>query len=146
MIAHVSIPARRPEATARVFAEIMDAVIMPFPPVPGGWMVICKDGSGVGLEILPETTAIICGEEAGEASVFGYCSAPVRRDGAIHVALTSKLSVDEVISLGRAMDWRAVHCDRGAFDLVELWVDNRLMIEVLAPEGTTRYLAAANAA
>lgn len=143
MIAHFSIPARRPEAAAAVFAQIMDAVVLPFPPCPGAWMVVCRDGSGTGLEVVPEATAILRGEEEGEASVFGYTSARVRHDGAIHIALTSKLSVDQIIALGEAEGWRAVHCDRGPFDLVELWVDNRIMIEVLAPEGTARYLAAA---
>lgn len=143
MIAHFSIPARHPEAAAAVFARIMDAVVLPFPPVAGGWMVVCRDGSGMGVEVLPETTAILRGEEEGEASVFGFSSARLRHDGAIHVALTSKLSVAEIIALGEEQGWRAVHCDRGPFDLVELWVDNRIMIEVLAPEGTARYLAAA---
>ena len=38
-------------------------------------------------------------------------------------------------------------CDRGGvFDLVELWVDNRTLVEVLPPEGTARYLAFYNPA
>lgn len=142
MIAHFSIPARHPEVAARVLAEIMDAVVLPFPPVAGGWMVVCRDGSGTGLEVVPETTAILRGEEEGEASVFGFSSARVRHDGAIHIALTTQLSVEDIIALGEEQGWRAVHCDRGPFDLVELWVDNRIMVEILHPEGTARYLAA----
>jgi hypothetical protein len=35
-----------------------------------------------------------------------------------------------------------VHCERGGvFDLVELWIENRALVEVLPPEGADRYRA-----
>lgn len=154
MIAHFSIPARDTEAVARVFAEIIDGVAMPFPVVAGAWVAIARDGSGVGVEVMPETSAHHPGE--GEADPARTPEGPepmpwetqIRQDGRpqpagpFHVALTTRLSTDEVLAIGRRMGWRAVHCDRGGvFDLVELWIDNRALVEVLSPEGTSRYLA-----
>lgn len=152
MIAHFSIPARDPQRTAEVFGRIIDGAVMPFPVVEGAWVAIARDGSGLGVEVVPAATAHHMGRgEAGEA-VGGPVVMPwetqIRQDGddqspsGFHVAMTSRLSAEEIVALGEAQGWRAVHCDRGGvFDLVELWVDNRNLVEVLPPEGTRRYLA-----
>lgn len=152
MIAHFSIPARDPRATAEVFGRLIDGAVMPFPVVQGAWVAIARDGSGSGVEVVPAATAHHMGQgEAGEAlggPVVMPWETQIRQDGetddasGFHVAITSKLSADEIIAIGREQGWRAVHCDRGGvFDLVELWVDNRSLVEVLPPEGTRRYLA-----
>ncbi|WP_374574654.1 hypothetical protein [Phenylobacterium sp.] len=157
MIAHFSIPARDPQRAAEVFGRLIDGAVMPFPVVPGAWVAIAHDGSGVGVEVVPAATAHHMGQgEAGVAHggpVVMPWETQIRQDGdpeaanGMHVAITSPLSVEEIIELGEAEGWRAVHCDRGGvFDLVELWVDNRTLVEVLAPEGTRRYLAFYNPA
>ncbi|MBP7705252.1 MAG: hypothetical protein KA105_08200 [Caulobacter sp.] len=154
MIAHVSIPARNPQSTAEVFARIIDGVAMPFPVVQGAWVAIARDGSGTGVEVVPETSAHHLGE--GDADPTRSAEGPqvmpwetqIRQDGVsqaasgFHVAITSALSSEDIVALGRENGWRAVPCDRGGvFDLVELWIDNRALVEVLPPSGTARYLA-----
>ncbi len=154
MIAHFSIPARNPREVAQVFGRLIDGAVMPFPVVEGAWVAIARDGSGVGVEVVPETSAHHMGE--GERDPARSANGPevmpwetqIRQDGesqaagGFHVAITSPLSVEEIVAIGRGQGWRAVHCDRGGvFDLVEVWVDNRHLVEVLPPEGAARYLA-----
>jgi hypothetical protein len=154
MIAHFSIPACNPQRTAELFGRLIDGVAMPFPVVTGAWVAIARDGSGVGVEVVPEATAHHQGE--GDRDPGRGARGPevmpwetqIRQDGdsrepgAFHVAITSKLAAEEIIAIGVAEGWRAVHCDRGGvFDLVELWIDNRHLVEVMPPEGTARYLA-----
>lgn len=153
MIAHFSIPALDPRATALVFGQIIDGEVMPFPVVAGAWVAIARDASGLGVEVVPDATAHHPGHGLPEGGApQGPVAMPwetqIRQDGAsqeasgFHVAITSKLSVDEIVALGQAHGWRAVHCDRGGvFDLVELWIDNRFLVEVLPPQGSERYHA-----
>lgn len=152
MIAHFSLPARDPQRTAEIFGRLIDGAVMPFPVVPGAWVAIARDGSGVGVEVVPAATAHHMGQGEAGVALGGPAVMPwetqIRQDGdvegpnGVHVAITSPLSAEEIIAIGRAEGWRAVHCDRGGvFDLVELWVDNRTLVEVLPPEGTRRYLA-----
>lgn len=154
MIAHFSIPARDTQAVAGVFARVIDGVAMPFPVVEGAWVAIARDGSGVGVEVVPETSAHHPGEgdedpsRPPEGPIPMPWETQIRQDGRpqaagpFHVAMTTRLSTEEVLAIGREQGWRAVHCDRGGvFDLVELWVDNRALVEILSPEGTDRYLA-----
>ncbi len=153
MIAHFAMPTANPRIAAEAFARIIDGIATPFPPVPGGWVAIARDGSGVGVECLPETSAHHPGQGDVDPDFVsrrpgdGPWESQIRQDGPVpgavgfHVALTTALSVEAIMEIGREQGWRAVHAERGGlFDLVELWVDNRLMIEVLAPEGTRRYL------
>ena len=52
-----------------------------------------------------------------------------------HLAIATERSVDEIIAIGEREGWRAVPCSRGGvFDVVELWLENGLMFEVLTPE------------
>jgi hypothetical protein len=154
MIAHFSIPARDPRRTAEVFGRLIDGAVMPFPVVEGAWVAIAHDGSGVGVEVVPAATAHHMGE--GDRDYAVSANGPfvmpwetqIRPDGqsqaasGFHIALTTRLSADEIIALGREQGWRAVHCDRGGvFELVELWIDNRHLVEVMPPEGAARYLA-----
>jgi hypothetical protein len=152
MIAHFSIPARDPQRTAEVFGRLIDGAVMPFPVVDGAWVAIARDGSGVGVEVVPAATAHHMGQGAPGEAAGGPEAMPwetqIRQDGetedpsGFHVAITSPLSVEEIIAIGAEQGWRAIHCDRGGvFDLVELWIDNRSLVEVLPPEGTRRYLA-----
>jgi hypothetical protein len=153
MIAHISIPAHDPRAAAEVFGRIIDGEVMPFPVVEGAWVAIARDGSGLGVEVVPAASAHHPGDGLPDGRVSdGPFVMPwetqIRQDGApqdasgFHVAITTKLSVDDLLAIGAEKRWRAVHCDRGGvFDLVELWIDNRFLVEVLPPKGSERYHA-----
>ena len=147
MIAHFSMPARNPKATADYFARIIDGVAVPFPVVEGGWIVIAKDGTGTAIEVVPETAAIEFGGPDGAPPRYeaGLRAAPAEAT-AIHFAMTTKLSQEEVIALSREQGWSAEYQSRGPFDLVEIWIDGRQMIEVLPPESAARYVAFAQPA
>jgi hypothetical protein len=72
----------------------------------------------------------------------------IRQDGSaqgasgFHVAITSAMSAEEIVAIGKAEGWRAVPCDRGGvFDVVELWIEGRFLVEVMPRAGLHRYLA-----
>ncbi|NJO73916.1 MAG: hypothetical protein HC833_09325 [Leptolyngbyaceae cyanobacterium RM1_406_9] len=47
-----------------------------------------------------------------------------------------------VISVHLPTKWRSLHCNRdGFFEVVELWVENTLMIELLPPAIAHHYLS-----
>lgn len=154
MIAHFSMPAREPEAVARILGRVIDGEVMPFPVIPGAWVAIARDGSGTGIEVVPEATGHHPGVGEADPSRPPAGPAPMpwevqfRQDGAaqaasaFHVALSSPLSRDEVLAVGRDAGWRAVACERGGvFEVIEIWVENRVLLEVLTPAELDRYRA-----
>lgn len=134
-IAHVSIPADDCRAAAGVLAEIMDGQAVPFPPGgPDAWMAWAGDGS-VEIEVTPRGSYMA----AGPSEVV-WCEGPAQRSSETHVALCVDRPAADVLEIARNAGWTARVCDRaGFFHVVELWVENSYLIEVLDPAFTSEY-------
>ena len=139
MLFHASLPAADPARTAAAVAELWGGTALPFPPLPGSWIVFAEDGRGTALEICPADSALVPGPtmvESGEADP----KAPI----GVHVAIGVPHDADRVLAIAGRMGWTARVCDRGGmFSVVEVWVDDRLMIEALTPQMQRDYRAQA---
>lgn len=144
MIHHVSIPARDPHAAAEALAELMRGKCYPFPgPVPGAFMAVSGDAHGTMIEVYPETAVFRPGE--GTEEVVASVGAPIG-EHAFHLLLSVPVDAAAVARIGARMGWRTQRCGRGEkasgevlFEVIELWVDNRLLIEVATPEMLPAY-------
>jgi hypothetical protein len=152
MIAHVSVPARNPVQTAHLLAALIDGEVFAFPVVPGASIAVARDGSGLAIEVYPDSMAHHPGQGAPDLAAVpqGPQALPwedqIHPDGsqlrpsAFHLALVSKLGDEAVVALAQRAGFRAVRCDRaGVFRLVEVWLDNAFLIEVLNEGEAGRY-------
>lgn len=159
MIAHVSIPSADPRATALLLARFMAGQAFEFPVVPGAWIAVAKDGSGLAIEVYPEAMAHHPGTGEPDPAHVPHGPEPLPwedqifpeasqlRPSAFHFALVSPLGDEAVIAAARDAGLRAVPCDRaGVFRLVEVWLDNTTLVEVLNPAEAERYRAFMNPA
>jgi hypothetical protein len=148
MIHHVSIPARDVQQVAKVLAELTGWKPRPFMgPVPGAVMLLAEDGRGTAIEIYPEDVVAQPGE--GEQQV-AIGRAPSAAHFPFHVLLSLDVDPAHILAVAERAGWRALRCWRGppgqpVFELIEFWVENRLMFEVATPEMLPNYLAAATA-
>ena len=152
MINHISIAVNEPERVANFLAELWDGIVYPFPPAPGAFFVLANDGKGTAVEITPAGTILVPGEglpdendpdaktEAFEAQFIK--SEFVPRYVATHLNINTKKSIEEIRELANRKGWRVLVCNRGEglFQLVEVWVENTFMLEVMTPEQTQRYI------
>jgi hypothetical protein len=60
--------------------------------------------------------------------------------------INTHLSEAEIKEIGRREGWRTLVCNRdcGLFQLVEMWIEDRFMLEVMTPEQTARYVEITN--
>jgi hypothetical protein len=159
MIAHISVPARDPRRTALLLATLIDGEVFDFPVVPGASIAVARDGSGLAIEVYPDYMAHHPGR--GDPDPSFTPTSPrampwedqIHPDGkqlipsSFHAALVSRLGDDGVVALAQRAGFRAVRCDRaGVFRLVEVWLDNAVLIEVLNPTEAERYRAFMNPA
>ena len=130
MILHVSINALDPERVASVLAELLGGKSAPFPPFPDSWIAFTRADNGIAIEVYPTNHQL----EPGSTQVV--CRRRHSDDTATfaHVAIASPLASDQVIAIGLREGWLARCCNRGPFQCVELWVEGRLLIEVLDEE------------
>ncbi|MDZ8189634.1 MAG: hypothetical protein RMX96_32955 [Nostoc sp. ChiSLP02] len=139
MIHHISIAVKNPSHVARVLAEILKAQVVPFPPNPGSYMVMPLDEYGTAIELFPLGSQIEPGEGDGECTFVHTAISSKFTD--IHAAVSVPTSQKEIEEIGAREDWRVVRCNRESFfDVIEFWVENRLMLEFLTPEMASVYL------
>lgn len=134
---HISISASEPERVASFLAKLLGGEAMLFPPFPGCWIAFAAPDDGTAIEVYPNTHVLVAGENQIE------CVEEERdtTETFVHAAIASPLSEDEIMALGQGENWTSRVCDRGPFRCVEVWIENRLLIEVLDPAMQDAYRA-----
>jgi hypothetical protein len=140
MIHHLSIPAAQPSHVAQVLAELLGGSVSRFGPYRDSYIAWADDEFGTAFEVLPLGTELFLDQREG------YCN--FRHNGAhtgfitTHAAVSVQRSKDEVIALAAREGWRAQELSRGSFRVIEFWIENRVMLEVLTADMAAEYLAA----
>ncbi|MFC3069840.1 hypothetical protein [Phenylobacterium soli] len=149
MIHHVSIPAKDPQTVAKVLSELTGWAARPFMgPVPGAIMLLAEDGQGTAIEIYPDGTII----QPGEGEVQGHMTRTESQAYfPFHFLMTLDIDPAHVKAVAERAGWRCLQCWRGPpgkpqFELIEFWIENRLMAEIATPAMAQDYIRLANAA
>lgn len=139
MIHHISVSANNPQHVAQVLAEIFKGQAVPFPVHPGSYMVIAMDEHGTAIEVYPTGSELVPG--SGQEACSFFQNPQPSQFTATHAAVSVPMSQTEIEQIGLREGWKVVRCDRESFfDVIEFWVENHLMIELLTPEMATQYL------
>jgi hypothetical protein len=147
MIHHISIPARDTARVARVLSELTTSRIYRFPgPLPGALMVVGSDAHGTMIEVYPDTVEMHPGE--GEESVRFAAATGERPHGAFHALVSTTLDRARIEAIAAREGWRAKTFGRGLpgepplFHVVEVWLENRILIELATERMLAAYLEA----
>ena len=137
MIHHLSIAARDPQRAAGVLAELMGGTAVPFPPNPGSFFALQMDDHGSGVEIYPAGTELQPGGVVGGS----FVKTGPRSYGPTHFALSVPTDGAAVQAIAERAGWQCFDCNRGPFHVIEVWVENETMVEILPPNYASEYLA-----
>lgn len=138
MIHHLSISARDPKHVADVLAELMGGKAVPFSPNPGSFFALQLDEHGSGVEVHPAGTELQPGGEVGG----GFVKQPEPQGYTpTHFALSVGTDAATVARVAQREGWQCFTCNRGPFHVIEVWLENETMVEVLPPEFAAEYLA-----
>jgi hypothetical protein len=120
-----------------VIAELWRGEVLPFPPFPEAFVVLAGDERRTVLDVYPR----------GREHVPAPREYAVRANPApsphseVHLALGTVLSEEAVLALARREGWLAQRSDRGGlFTVVEFWVENKFLLEVLSAAEQRRYV------
>jgi hypothetical protein len=135
LIAHVSLPARDCAHVAAVLADLMDGGALRFPPGgPDAWNAWSR-ANDLQIVVTPRGHVMVPGPDE---------MAWVARGGGeaweSHFALCVERSAEDILEIARRAGWLARVCDRGGFfHVVEVWVENAYLVEVLDPAMAAEY-------
>jgi hypothetical protein len=143
MIFHASIRAAEPQRAARVIAELWRGGVAPAPKTifEDCWVAFGRDERGTQIEVHPLDFAFVAPSRRDSVPKHD----PARRPGptAVHFAIASPRSEEEIHRIAQREGWDCVTCWRdvpgGGYGVVEVWIENRLMLEVLTPAMQAEY-------
>jgi hypothetical protein len=137
MIFHASMRAAEPERVARVIAEIWRGGIAQAPTTvfQDCWVAFGRDERGTQIEVHPLDFAFVA--PSRRASEKKRDPARLARPTAVHFAIATPRSEEEIHHIAQREGWDCVTCWRdlpgAGYGVVEVWVENRVMLEVLTP-------------
>ena len=134
-ILHLSINADAPEDVASFLAQVMDGKAMPFPPFPDCWIAFARQNDGTAIEVYPTTHVLQAGPKQISCEIKERDAKPTFA----HAAVCATLNRSQIISLAETRGWLARICNRGPFECVEVWLENRLLVELLDAEMQRNY-------
>ena len=141
MIHHLSIPARDPEHVATVLTEMFGGTLTRFGPYRDSFIAWAGDEHGTAVEVYPVGTEMFPDAGPGQANFRHVGGASPY--GATHAAVSVALSTARIVALARREGWRAVELSRGWNRVIEFWIENAVMLELMTVEMSADYLRAA---
>jgi hypothetical protein len=147
MIHHISISAADPHRVAFVLAELVQGRAYRFPgPIDGAAMVVSGDRHGTMVEVYPEAV-VLAPTDSG--APFGP---PDPSNGSRYAAFHALLSVPTdrrtIERIAAEAGWQTRYCGRGPagadplFHVIEVWVENRVLLELAPPALIDAYVEA----
>ncbi len=127
---HLSLNAADPWRVASLLASLLGGKALPFPPFPDSWIAFSSADDGTAIEVYPDAHRL----KAGPDRIECYSASPDRDHSFVHVAFGSPLAADEILAAAKREGWLSRRCDRGPFQCIEVWLENRILVEVLDPE------------
>jgi hypothetical protein len=134
MIFHASIPAEQPERVARVLAELWGREYFPF-VYPGSFVVLGGDDRGSLIEVLPRGLRHTPGPQEAQM----VASSPSPDYSEVHLNIATPLSLAAIQEIATREQWLVRVCDRLAFNVIEFWLENNIMLELMTPVELARY-------
>jgi len=119
-----------------MLAELWGGEALPFPVLgKGSWVAHAGDDRRSSVEVYPRDVALYPAERFGDLR-----PEPSPQYVPFHAAVATPLSIEEVEEIGRRYGCKTRVCQRGPwFRVIEFWVDNVLMLEMLTPEMQQEY-------
>jgi hypothetical protein len=144
MIHHISLAVNDPRRVAEVVAKLLQGQAIPFPHHPGSYVVLALEPNGTAIELFPKSTVLKPGLDDGSVRLSdSNCAAEVYT--ATHANMAVPISEPEIYAIANQESWRAVRCKRrGFFELIELWIENEVLLELLPPNLMEQYLMTMN--
>ena len=139
MIHHLSIPARNPRHVASVLTELFGGTVTGFGPYANSFIAWMGDEHGTAIEVYPVGTELYPDAAAGQAN-FRH-AAGASGFSATHAAMSTSLSKAQIEAIARREGWRALELPRGPNNVIEFWLENAVLLELLTAAMARDYVA-----
>jgi hypothetical protein len=140
MLHHLSFAVHDPLHVAEVVAELWQGKVIPFPGHPNSFIALNLDAYGTAIELLPKHSVLKPATQPDGSGAW-IADPTATRYTATHINMAVPISEAQIYAIADREGWRAIRCGRqGFFDLIEFWVENEILLELLPPNLLDQYL------
>ncbi len=125
---------------ASVLVEMFRGTLTGFGPYPDSFIAWMGDDHGTAIEVYPRGTEMLPDAGRGQAN-FRRAAEPSAFT-ATHAAISIDRTAEEVFAFARREGWRAVELSRGPNNVIEFWIENAVMLELMTPAMAQDYVTA----
>lgn len=140
MLHHISISVDNPLRVAKVLAQILHGHVVPFAICPGSYIVLQGDEYGTAIELLPFGIEMTLKHQ----KVVYMHSNNHSQFSATYATISVPISQCEIEQIAMREDWHINLSNCGQFKLIELWIENKFLLELMSPTMTHQYIESMN--
>jgi hypothetical protein len=141
MLFHLSFNAQNPPLVADALAQILDADVIdaPSPPFNKGALFICC-GDDRGTMISLEPSGVVYEPGFNEMTAMPRVDVVPERN-AFHGLFMAAVPEARVLEIAAEHGWPARRVNQGPFEVINVWIEGRQLIEFTTPELYPAYKA-----
>ena len=124
---------------ATALAELMGGRAREGFPFEGACTAVAGDKHGTMIECW-QRGKVATIPKSGPGKFELSDSVTLQEHQSFHTALSVALDDDAIMAIAKEAEWETAVRGNGAFSVVEVWVENRLLFELLSPTQTENYL------
>lgn len=140
MLHHISISVDNPLQVAKILAQMLHGRVAPFAICPGSYIVLQGDKYGTAIELLPSGIEMTLKQQK---VVYAH-NTNHSQFSAIRATISVPISQCEIEQIATREGWRVTLSDHGQFKLIELWIENKFLLELMPPTMTHQYIESMN--
>lgn len=135
MILHASFAADNPQRTAETIAELINGFAVPMSGDGGAWMALAGDQNGTIVEVLGRGREYHRNPGNHCRMVWGE----VRQHGPFHMMIETPHDEARVEAIALAHGCHAHRARHAVFDVIEFWIDDCVLLDVVTPSMAENY-------
>jgi hypothetical protein len=136
MILHASFAVSAPCRAAKVLAQVMGGEAFAFPQFgEDAWIALSGDPHGTLVEFLKRGTEF----HYVPGGTVAHRRGAETRESACHILIESPHDEARVLAIAAEHGCQAHTAKHGPLELIELWIENCLLIEVATPQMAAAY-------
>lgn len=136
MLHHISISVDNPLHVAKVLAEIWQGRVAPFAICSGSYIVLKGDEYGSAIELLPSGIEMTLKQQ----KVVYEQNPHYSKFSSTRVAISVPTSQCEIEKIAMREDWQLTFSLRSQYKVIELWIENRFLLELMTTAMSHQYI------
>lgn len=137
MLHRISISVDNPLHVANVISEILHGSVLRGGDYPYTYTVMSNDEYGSAIELVQSGNEVIVGRQ--DKFEYEY-NLNHSNFSPIHLAISVPASRYEIEQIAEREGWHVAVGNRGRFKLIEFWIENKLLLELIPPETIPQYV------